>query len=106
MMLLWMDVTHTNRHVSSSEKLGLLENNGEKSRRGDAECGRKDKALSFGTLYFSLSVTALPDNDFPGSISTVMSTENVTPQTHLTLLLQHSCSCVRTCRESHAFEPI
>lgn len=54
MMLLWMDVTHTNRHVSNSEKLGLLENNSRESRRGFAECGRKDKAPSSGTLRTSL----------------------------------------------------
>lgn len=53
MMLLWMDVTHTNRHVSSSEKQGLLENNSRESRRGFAECGRKDKSPSSGTLCTS-----------------------------------------------------
>lgn len=33
MMLLWMDVTHTNRRASSSEKPSLLENNSGESRR-------------------------------------------------------------------------
>jgi len=43
MILLWMDVTHTNRHVSSSEKPGLLENNSGKSRRGIPSVGGRTK---------------------------------------------------------------
>lgn len=46
MMLLWMDVTHTNRHVSNGEEPGILENNGGGIQQREAECGRKDKAPS------------------------------------------------------------
>lgn len=33
MMLLWMDVAQTNRHVCNNEELGLLEKNERQSRR-------------------------------------------------------------------------
>lgn len=43
MMLLWMDATHTSRHMSNNEKSGLLENNKKQSRRELLSVGVRTK---------------------------------------------------------------
>lgn len=60
MMLLWTDVTHTNRHVSNHEKPGLLENNSGESRREMLSVGGRTKLQLLWRSLVNRAVTTPP----------------------------------------------